>query len=45
MVFVIFEGWPEPAHRAGYLKWAAELSGTKRPPIHGRRMADAPRTA
>jgi quinol monooxygenase YgiN len=25
MVSVIFEVWPEPAHRAGYLNWAAEL--------------------
>ncbi len=25
MVSVIFEVWPDPAHREGYLKWAAEL--------------------
>lgn len=25
MVSVIFEVWPDPAHRAGYLAWAAEL--------------------
>ena len=25
MVSVIFEVWPDPAHRAGYLTWAAEL--------------------
>jgi heme-degrading monooxygenase HmoA len=25
MVSVIFEVWPDPAHREGYLNWAAEL--------------------
>jgi heme-degrading monooxygenase HmoA len=25
MVSVIFEVWPDPAHRQGYLDWAAEL--------------------
>ncbi|MDB5899547.1 MAG: Antibiotic biosynthesis monooxygenase, partial [Ramlibacter sp.] len=25
MVTVIFEVWPHPEHRAGYLDWAAEL--------------------
>ena len=25
MVAVIFEVWPHPDHRAGYLEWAAEL--------------------
>jgi heme-degrading monooxygenase HmoA len=25
MVTVIFEVWPQPEHRAGYLEWAAEL--------------------
>ena len=25
MVSVIFEVWPHPEHRAGYLDWAAEL--------------------
>jgi len=25
MISVIFEVWPDPAHRAGYLDWAAEL--------------------
>jgi heme-degrading monooxygenase HmoA len=25
MVSVIFEVWPDPAHRDGYLNWAAEL--------------------
>ena len=25
MVTVIFEVWPRPEHRAGYLDWAAEL--------------------
>lgn len=25
MVSVIFEVWPHPEHRAGYLAWAAEL--------------------
>ena len=25
MVAVIFEVWPHPEHRAGYLAWAAEL--------------------
>ncbi len=25
MVSVIFEVWPDPAHREGYLDWAAEL--------------------
>ena len=25
MITVIFEVWPEPAHREGYLVWAAEL--------------------
>jgi heme-degrading monooxygenase HmoA len=24
MVSVVFEVWPEPAHRADYLNWAAE---------------------
>ncbi|MBC5783186.1 antibiotic biosynthesis monooxygenase [Ramlibacter sp. USB13] len=27
MVTVIFEVWPEPQHRQGYLDWAAELKG------------------
>ena len=25
MIAVIFEVWPEPEHRAGYLDWAAQL--------------------
>lgn len=25
MIAVIFEVWPHPDHRAGYLEWAAEL--------------------
>lgn len=25
MITVIFEVWPDPAHRQGYLDWAAEL--------------------
>ena len=25
MISVIFEVWPDPAHREGYLNWAAEL--------------------
>jgi heme-degrading monooxygenase HmoA len=25
MIAVIFEVWPAPAHRQGYLDWAAEL--------------------
>jgi heme-degrading monooxygenase HmoA len=25
MIAVIFEVWPQPGHRAGYLDWAAEL--------------------
>lgn len=25
MIAVIFEVWPEPEHRAGYLAWAADL--------------------
>src|SRR5437660_585830 len=28
MVSVIFEVWPHPDHRAGYLDWAAELKSS-----------------
>jgi heme-degrading monooxygenase HmoA len=27
MIAVIFEVWPAPEHRAGYLDWAAQLKG------------------